>query len=278
MGLKIGILLYNLHLPTGEGLRAIADMGVPGVHLLAHGEWAPESLDAASRKAAVKKVKSYGLEITALQGWGGEEDLGDPTGLDERISYGMRCLELASDLGCRIWSAHVGVMPFDTASARWRCFVDSLGRLARYAEGIGALMGIETGPEPPFVLRRLIDEVGSPALGVNYDPANLIIWPAYLKQQAGGRYEKDAAIELYQPNEGPRLLGPKVFHTHAKDALVQSDGTYLEVPLGEGWVDWPRYVANLQAQGYDGYFSVEREVADDPLGDVRRAVEFLKRL
>lgn len=47
---------------------------------------------------------------------------------------------------------------------------------------------------------------------------------------------------------------------------------------GEGWVDWPRYLEYLQQAGYDGYFAIKREVGDDPVGDVRQAVEFLRGL
>jgi sugar phosphate isomerase/epimerase len=43
-------------------------------------------------------------------------------------------------------------------------------------------------------------------------------------------------------------------------------------------VDWPRYVALLQEQGFDGYYAIEREVGDDPVGDITRAVRFLQTL
>jgi sugar phosphate isomerase/epimerase len=74
------------------------------------------------------------------------------------------------------------------------------------------------------------------------------------------------------------VLGPHIVHTHAKDALVRDDGRYQEVPLGQGWVDWPRYLAYLRAVGYHGYFAVERETGDDPVGDITRAVQFLRQV
>jgi sugar phosphate isomerase/epimerase len=40
-------------------------------------------------------------------------------------------------------------------------------------------------------------------------------------------------------------------------------------------VDWPRYIHLLREAGFDGYFAIEREVGDDPVGDITRAVEFL---
>ena len=94
----------------------------------------------------------------------------------------------------------------------------------------------------------------------------------------GERYDKGPALEHYQPVAGARVLGPYVVHTHAKDAIVRDDGKYQEVPLGTGWIDWPQYLKNLHDAGYRGYFAIEREVGDDPVGDVRRAVEFLRSL
>jgi len=41
-------------------------------------------------------------------------------------------------------------------------------------------------------------------------------------------------------------------------------------------IDWPRYLSLLRGIGYDGYFAIEREVGDDPVGDIRKAVEFLR--
>jgi len=276
--LKIAVMLHSLRLPTEEGLRMIADMGVPGVHLFPMGEWASLIVDAAGRREILRTVRSFGLELSALVGWGGEVDLGNPEGQAEAAAKAHAALEWAVELGCGIWMAHVGVMPMDTASERWERFRDALGQIARYGEKIGGVLAAETGPEPPFLLRQMLDEIGSSGIGINYDPANLILWPPGLAERSGKPYRREAAIELFQPNEGPLVLGGRIVHTHAKDALVREDGQCQEVPLGEGWVDWPRYVANLESIGYRGYFAIEREVGEDPVGDIRRAVEFLRTL
>ncbi len=59
---------------------------------------------------------------------------------------------------------------------------------------------------------------------------------------------------------------------------MQEDGTGKEVPLGDGWVDWPRYVGYLRECGYDGYFAIEREVGANPQADIKKAVDFLRTL
>jgi sugar phosphate isomerase/epimerase len=132
---------------------------------------------------------------------------------------------------------------------------------------------IETGPEPARVLRGFLDEVAEPrGLGVNFDPANLVMVC---------REDIPAAVDL---------LGDAIVHTHAKDGLnlqpVDAEqlyggkldwGAYIrEVPLGKGGVDWPGYLAALRRNGYDGYLTIEREVGEKPRRDIELAVGFLK--
>ncbi|HIE44213.1 MAG TPA: sugar phosphate isomerase/epimerase, partial [Candidatus Omnitrophica bacterium] len=46
---------------------------------------------------------------------------------------------------------------------------------------------------------------------------------------------------------------------------------------GEGDVNFDDYIPALKNAGYDGFLTVEREVGENPVEDIERAVEFLKR-
>ena len=277
--LKIAITLSSLRMEPYEGMNKAVELGVSGLHISGvGGPFAPENIDAAGRKELVKHISSLGLEISAIVAWGGQVHLEEAEGHPENIAWARRLLDLAADLECGICMAHVGIMPEDTQELGWQNMVAAMQEIAEYGEQVGACLAIETGPEPPRVLKRLIDTVGSEAIRVNYDPANLIIWPALLGEKRGEEYDQQRALDDFQPVEGAKLLGPYVVHTHAKDALVHPGGKYQEVPLGEGWVDWPRYIRYLEEAGYDGYFAIEREVGEDPVGDIQRAVDFLRSL
>ena len=52
---------------------------------------------------------------------------------------------------------------------------------------------------------------------------------------------------------------------------------FLETPLGEGKVDWNRYLSALSDIGYKGYLTIEREVGRDAIKDIRSAVGFLEK-
>ena len=86
-----------------------------------------------------------------------------------------------------------------------------------------------------------------------------------------------------------------IVHTHAKDGkqlffrdpeivygikkdVIVTDDSFIEVPLGEGNVDFPKYLAALEEIGYKGFLTIEREVGDNPEKDIKSAVNFLKEI
>lgn len=275
---RIAVKLDNLKMDPWQAMELLAEWGVGGVHIPAKGEFAPEVMTSQDRRELVRRVRSLGLEISAIMLWGGQVDLCEDEDWEKNVQWGESLLELAADLECGIWGAHVGVMPWEPSGRHWDNMVRAMERFARKGDQVGACVAIETGPEPPFVLKNLIEQVGSDRIRVNYDPANLIMWPAILARREGKPYDREQALADFLPSDGPLVIGQYIVHTHAKDGIVREDGTHLEVPLGEGWVDWPRYLDNLAAAGYTGYFAIEREVGEDPVGDVRRAIEFLRAL
>ena len=274
--LKIAVMLDCLRMEPFEGMKRIATIGVPGVHISAGGDYAPERLDKPARKKLAEEIHSLGLEISAVSAWGGDVDLCDSEGADVNIAWGKRILDLAVDLDTKIWQAHVGIMPRNKSDQRWSRLLENIGEISKYAEDVGACLAIETGPEPPIIVKNLIEAVGGEGLKVNYDPANLVLWPAILKEEE--EYDKEKALAKFMPVEGVKILGRYIVHTHAKDAIVTPKGEPKEVPLGQGWIDWPRYVRYLREEGYTGYFAIERETGPDPFGDVVKAIHFLREL
>jgi sugar phosphate isomerase/epimerase len=276
---KIACMLGNLRMEPYAAMEKVAELNVTGVHLsVGGGPFAPENLDKPGRRELVRHLASLGLEVSAVSAWGGEVDLGDEEPSEANVARGAEVMEMAVDLECGIWQGHCGIMPPDMTGPRWETFLRNMTAIARHGERLGACLAIETGPEPPAVLKQLIETVGSQAIRVNYDPANLILWPAGFAQREGKPYSREQAWEEFAPVEGAKLLAPYIVHTHAKDALVHEDGRRQEVPLGEGWIDWPKYVGYIQEADPGIYFAIERETGDDPVGDITKAVEFLKSL
>lgn len=276
--LKIAVMVHSLRMGLEKGLEWTAAMGVPGVHIAIQPGFSPQDMDLAARKQFKRHLDDMGLELSAICAWGGGVDLGEPEGLEKNIEAGKQLLTFAADLECGIWQGHCGIMPSDKSDPKWGRFVASFQELCSHGEKVGARLAIETGPESPEVLLEMIEEVGSSSLKVNYDPANLILWKAKYMQQAGEPYDREKAFADFKPVGGVKILGKHIIHTHAKDAKVFPDIGRKEVPLGEGWIDWPKYVENLRSVGYKGYFAIEREVGENPAADIKKAIDYLRTL
>ena len=271
----IGVMLDSFRKPPKEALLLAAASGADGIQLYAtHGELAPESMDDAARRDFRSRVADAGLKISAICG-----DLGcgfaNAALNPELIRRSKLIMELAKELGTDIVTTHIGVVPADKKAERYAIMQDACGELARYANDLGSHFAVETGPERSEVLKEFLDGLGSKGVAVNFDPANLVM-------VAGER-----------PETAVKNLGEYIVHTHAKDGrqifyrdpevifgIKPDDGikqpSFEELPLGEGDVNFPQYLTALEATGYRGYLTVEREVGNDPCGDINKAVKYLR--
>lgn len=271
----IGVMLDSFRKSPKEALLLAAASGADGIQLYAtHGELAPENMDAASRRDFRSRTADAGLKISAVCG-----DLGcgfaNAALNPELIRRSKLIMELAKELGTDIVTTHIGVVPADKKAERYAIMQDACGELARYANDLGSHFAVETGPERSEVLKEFLDGLGSKGVAVNFDPANLVM-------VAGER-----------PETAVKNLGEYIVHTHAKDGrqifyrdpevifgIKPDDGikqpSFEELPLGEGDVNFPQYLTALEATGYRGYLTVEREVGNDPCGDINKAVKYLR--
>lgn len=277
--MKIAIIPTTGGADPYRGMEIAVELGVEGVHIGAYGGALDlEHRTTAERKEILRRIQGYGLVVSALIGWGGNVDLGEADNLAENVAWGKRLNETAVDMAGGLWMAHAGIMPEDEASPTWRRFRDSLGEIAAHGERVGATLALETGPEPPRMVRKMMEQINSPALRVNFDPANLLLWPPHIARKHGVPFDYQAAMRDFDPVEGLRTLIPFVAHAHAKDSVLRPDGSCEEVPLGTGMTNWPALHRIFTENGYQGFYAIERECGEDAMGDVRKAVEFLRRL
>jgi sugar phosphate isomerase/epimerase len=277
--MKIGIMVDSLRLPAREGIRKAKELGAAGLQMYAvAGELAPESLGPAQRRELADFIHSEGLTVAAICG-----DLGGHGFLiaednPARIERSKRIMELAKDLGTSVVTTHIGVVPENEGDRQYGILHDACTRLGEFADTAGAVFAIETGPEPAARLGRFIRSLRCRGVRVNFDPANL------------------AMVIGEDPSAAVRDVADLIVHTHAKDgimlkrpdpaalyrafaegssAAIKPDEYIREVPLGEGAVNFPKYLGALRDIGYDGFLTIEREVGDQPEEDIRRAVQFL---
>ncbi|HIV19918.1 MAG TPA: sugar phosphate isomerase/epimerase [Candidatus Merdivicinus intestinigallinarum] len=271
---SIGVMLESFRTDTETALKKAAAMGAKGVQVYAtHGDMAPENLVGQKRKDFLKMVKDNGLVISALCG-----DLGHGFGSAELnpglIEQSKRILEMAKELETDIVTTHIGVVPGDPAHERYQIMQDACGQLAQYADSLDAHFAIETGPETAETLKGFLDRLHSTGVAVNLDPANLVmvtgddpVKAVYtLKDYIVHTHAKDGRRNYYRE--------PEAVYGLTEDEMLASP-SFIELPLGDGDVPFPAYLKALDEIGYHGFLTIEREVGDDPEGDIRKAVDFL---
>ena len=186
---------------------------------------------------------------------------GDPALRPERIKRLKWALDRTIALGLSDLSLHAGFIPEPGDPAR-ASMLETLAQAGELAAAKGITLAFETGQETADLLRLTLDELRSPSLKVNFDPANMLLY------------------DMGDPIRAVEILGPDIRSVHVKDARrPKVPGQWgQEVVLGEGEVDIKRFVQALKKIGYTGPLIVEREVGDQAgrLRDVARGLEFLR--
>ena len=272
----IGIIINSFRTDIPTAVKKAAECGAQGIQVYAtSGEMAPENLVGAKRKEFLDLVKSNGLVISALCGDLGGGGFIHPELNKARVEKSKRILDLAKELETDIVTTHIGVVPDDPNHDRYKIMQDACGELAEYADSIDAHFAVETGPETSAVLKGFLDSLNSTGVGVNLDPANLVMVTGDDPVKAVHNLKK--YIVHTHAKDGKQLFfrDPEIVYGIKKDVIV-TDDSFIEVPLGEGSVPFPEYLNALEEIGYNGFLTIEREVGDKPEVDIRAAVEFLK--
>lgn len=274
----IGIIINSFRTDIPTSVKKAAECGAQGIQVYAtSGEMAPENLVGAKRKEFLDLVKSNGLVISALcgdLGGGGfiHKDLNEA-----RVEKSKRILDLAKELETDIVTTHIGVVPSDPNHDRYKIMQEACHELAEYADSIDAHFAVETGPETSAVLKGFLDSLNSTGVGVNLDPANLVMVTG--DDPVGAVHNLKKYIVHTHAKDGKQIFfrDPEIVYGIKKDVIV-TDDSFIEVPLGEGSVNWPNYLVALEEIGYNGFLTIEREVGDKPEVDIRAAVDFLKNV
>ena len=168
---------------------------------------------------------------------------------------------VAGELALPLVSFHAGFLPHERADPERRSMLGRLRELIDLFAGRGVAVAFETGQEPAATLAEGLVELDRPSVGVNFDPANMILYGAGDPVAAMGR------------------LAPWVRQVHVKDALPSGrPGEWgREVPAGEGAVDWKAFLAAVRALPRRVDLVIEREAGDRREDDVRTAAVLLSR-
>jgi sugar phosphate isomerase/epimerase len=171
------------------------------------------------------------------------------------------CARLAAQLDLDLVSFHAGFLPHERSDPERAVLLDRLRTVVDLFADEGVHVALETGQESARTLLGVLEELGRPTAGVNFDPANMLLY---------GMGDPVAALEL---------LATHVRQIHVKDARASAHpGAWgEEVPVGTGEVDWTAFMSLVQQRLPGVDLLIEREAGTDRIADVCTAADVLRR-
>jgi sugar phosphate isomerase/epimerase len=168
----------------------------------------------------------------------------------------------AAEMELKLVTLHAGFLPHDEADPAFAKMLERLKIVSDIFAAKNIAVGLETGQETAADLAAMLTRLARPNVGVNFDPANMIL------------YDKG------DPVAALHVLAPWIRQVHIKDAIRTTvPGAWgEEVVAGTGQVNWPGFFAALAAINFAGDYVIEREAGEQRVADVGAARELFLNL
>lgn len=270
--MELGVIIMLRPGNMDAEFKKLADRGFTTCQLNC---WRPSVFSQEVADEVKAAAEKYNIKITAVWcGWSGPSvwdfyqgphtlGLVPVAYRDIRVRELKRGSDFAKMLGVEDLITHVGFIPEVPQSTEYYQLLCSLKELATYVKNNGQYFLFETGQETPVTLRRVIDDIGTDNLGINLDPANLILY---------GKANPIDALDVF---------GEFVRGVHGKDGLYPTNGKDLglETKVGEGKVNYPEFIKRLKEVGYTGAITIEREISGEQQDkDIMETKTYLEKL
>ncbi len=269
--LKLGVMAPLEHGPEEE-LQRVHEFGLPTCQVVC---WHQELFTPAMADRLIAASEQYQVEVTTI--WTGVPGPHVWDFVKGPVSIGivppefraerMAALKAGADFAARVGTpsitTHAGFIPENMTDPLYPGVIDALREIVEYCGERGLGFWFETGQETPVVLLRVIEDLGYDNLGINLDPANLLMY---------GKANPVDALDVF---------GRYVRGIHAKDGEYPTNGQQLgvEKPLGQGRVNFPVLIPKLKALGYTGALTIEREISGPKqIEDIKHAIAVLSQL
>ncbi|HEG42987.1 MAG TPA: sugar phosphate isomerase/epimerase [Phycisphaerales bacterium] len=261
----IGVCSWSLQTDVDGVAAAMKDIGIGHVHLAV----GPALEEGGQEYLAAVKAQDWTVSCTMI-GFPQEDystlDTIKVTGgivPDDNWSANKKLFSDAAEatkaLGVKYLSMHAGFIDHNDTE-KYQAVHERIRSLGDIVAANGIMLLMETGQETAEEMASFLKDMNHPAVGINFDPANMIL------------YDKG------DPIEAVKILAPWIKHVHIKDAnRTATTGQWgCEVPWGEGQVCSDKFLDTLAGIGYEGTLAIEREAGDDRTGDIRLAVKRLQ--
>lgn len=152
---------------------------------------------------------------------------------------------------------------FIAIEEQWKWAAKGFKLLGKMAEELGFKFAFETHMcyihDLPTTAKKLVDMIGSPAVGINLDYGNSV----YFK-------DKPTLKEAIQQS------GDTLYYVHLKNSVGLRDGSRLPTGLGEGEINHREYLRFLKDAGYKGPICIEAPRSGDREWYAKQDIKYIK--
>jgi L-ribulose-5-phosphate 3-epimerase len=266
---RLGMFVYLDGKEPDQALAPVKQLGFPYCELYLN-----SFTDAYATKLCAA-LERLGLRATALFASGpgpqvydfyqGPETIGlvPRATRAARVAAFKQASDFARQCGIPAFETHCGFIPENPNDPLYQETVEAIREVAGHCRKNGQTFLYHAGQETPVTLVRTIQDVGLDNQGVGLDTANLIL--------CGKGHPLDA-LEVY---------GRHLKAVNAKDGFYPTNARELgkEALLGQGKVDFPRFLRRLKEVGYTAPIIIEREISGPQLyEDLKQARAYLEKL
>lgn len=266
---RLGVCSWSLQPGSpAELVERVQACGLAAVQLaldpLRTGAWSPAETAATLRAAGIEIVSgmmgTVGEDYSSLATIRVTGGVRPDAHWEENRRAASANARLAHELGLELLTFHAGFLPEEPGAERQKLLARLREIVDRCAEH-GVRAAFETGQEHAATLLDFLEELGRPAAGVNFDPANMILY------------------DMDEPAAALARLAPWVRQIHVKDARrTRTRGSWgEEVAVGSGEVDWGRFFDVLAEHALAVDLLIEREAGAARVDDIRTAKTRVER-
>lgn len=256
--LRMAVATRAFSEPLKRSVQTAAEMGAQGVQFDLRNEVRPNELSATGRRQLLHYLEEMNITVASAM-FPTRRAFYDMEELEARLAGTRQAMEFAYQLKAHVLTLRVGRVPEEDAAQDYQILRQVLNDLARHANRVGVSLAITPTRDNPTRLLQLLNEVTEGPIGLNFDPAIFVM--------SGQNPSK--MLEMFQEH---------LLHVMVRDAVRDMDGSGLEVPVGRGEVEWEEVLALLNKAEYRSWLTVDRTQGNDPEGDIRRALQYLKNV
>jgi len=269
--MTIGVCSWSLRPESPEELTdSVSACGLAAVQLalapMLDGSWSAaetrRTLDDHGIAVLSTMLETKGEDYASLESIKRTGGLRPDEHWQANLDAAKRAVDLVQEFGAHLVTFHAGFLPHDPSDPLRSVMTDRIRQVHDIFAEADIDIALETGQESAETLRDLLEELDLPRLGVNFDPANMILY------------------DMGDPIESLKALAPWVKQIHLKDAVrTTTPGQWgTEVPIGKGDVNWADFFKVITAAELEVDLCIEREAGEDRIADIHAGLTHLESL